>query len=138
MRKLLYANFFRLWKSKIFWILEVLSVIIGSIFSILAIINTQSMGENWYLRNGNYYFFCVLVYIGAIISIFSSFYIGTDYSDGTIRNKLSTGHSRMDVYIVNLIVTVVCGILFAVTHMLAFICVGFPFLVIYFGRLFHL
>ena len=128
MRKLLFANFSRLWKSKIFWVMEIVSAIIGIIFYVLVIINTRNIGENWYIGNGNYYFFFVLVYIGVMMAVFSGFYIGTEYSDGTIRNKLATGHSRTDVYIANLVVTVVCGIIFVATHILASICVGLPFL----------
>ena len=128
MRKLLSANFSRLWKSKIFWVLEVLSAILGAVFYILAIINTKNIGENWYLTNGNYYFFIVLVYIGAIMAVFSSFYIGTEYSDGTIRNKLNVGSSRNSIYLANLIVVVTAGVLFVVTHMLASVVAGLPFL----------
>ena len=66
MRKLLSANFSRLWRSKIFWVLEALSAIAGAVFYILAIINTKNIGENWYLASGNYYFFIGLVIVGAM------------------------------------------------------------------------
>ena len=128
MRKLLTANFSRLWRSKIFWVLEVLSAIFGAVFYILAIINTKNIGEDWYLWNGNYYFFIVLVYIGAIMAVFSSFYIGTEYSDGTIRNKLNVGSCRNSIYLANLVVVITAGVLFVITHMLASIAVGLPFL----------
>ena len=128
MRKLLSANFSRLWRSKIFWVLEALSVIAGAVFYILAIINTKNIGENWYLLSGNYYFFIVLVYIGAIMAVFSSFYIGAEYSDGTIRNKLNVGCARNSIYLANLVVVVTAGVLFTITHMLASVVVSFPFL----------
>lgn len=128
MRKLLSANFSRLWKSKIFWVLEGISAIVGAFFYVLAIINTRNIGTIWYEISGNYYFFLELVYIGVIMAIFSSFYIGTEYSDGTIRNKLTVGHSRKDIYLANLIVNFVAGLLFTVTHITASLCVGLPFL----------
>ena len=128
MRKLLSANFSRLWRSKIFWVLESLSAIAGAVFYILAIINTKNIGENWYLLSGNYYFFVVLVYIGAIMAVFSSFYIGAEYSDGTIRNKLNVGCTRNSVYWANLVVVITVGVLFAITHMLASVVVSLPFL----------
>lgn len=128
MRKLLSANFSRLWRSKIFWVLEILSAIAGAGFYILAIINEKNIGNGWFLDNGNYYLFVVLVYAGAIIAVFSSFFIGTEYSDGTIRNKLNVGCSRNSIYLANLIVVVTSGVLFTITHIVASVAVGLPLL----------
>ena len=131
MRKLLSANFSRLWRSKIFWVLESLSAIVGAVFYILAIINTKNIGENWYLASGNYYFFIGLVIVGAIMAVFSAFYIGSEYDNGTIRNKLNVGCTRSSIYLANLIVVVSAGIIFTITHIMASVVVGLPFL----GRL---
>ena len=131
MRKLLSANFSRLWRSKIFWVLEALSAIAGAVFYILAIINTKNIGENWYLASGNYYFFLGLVIVGAIMAVFSAFYIGSEYDNGTIRNKLNVGCTRSSIYLANLIVVVSAGIIFTITHIMASVVVGLPFL----GRL---
>jgi len=128
MRKLLSANFSRLWRSKIFWVLEALSAIAGALFYILAIINTKNIGENWYLASGNYYFFLGLVIVGAIMAVFSAFYIGSEYDQGTIRNKLNVGCTRNSIYLANLIVVVTAGVLFTITHIAASVAVGLPFL----------
>ena len=128
MRKLLSANFSRLWRSKIFWVLEVLSAVLGAVFYILAIINTKNIGENWYLTNGNYYFFIGLVSIGAIMAVFSAFYIGSEYDQGTIRNKLNVGCTRNSIYLANLVVVVTAGVLFTITQMASSVVVGLPFL----------
>lgn len=128
MRKLLSANFSRLWKSKVFWILEALCAIVGAVFYVLAIINENSIGHGWYLANGNFYFFIALIYIGAVIAVFSGFYIGAEYSDGTLRNKISVGCTRSNIYLSNLIIVVVAGILFVMTQMVASVCIGLPFL----------
>ena len=116
MRKLLSANFSRLWRSKIFWVLEVLSAVLGAVFYILAIINTKNIGENWYLASGNYYFFLGLVIVGAIMAVFSAFYIGSEYDQGTIRNKLNVGCTRNSIYLANLIIVVTASVLFTITH----------------------
>ena len=128
MRKLLSANFSRLWRSKIFWVLEALSAIAGAVFYILAIINTKNIGENWYLASGNYYFFIGLVIVGAIMAVFSAFYIGSEYDQGTIRNKLNVGCTRNSIYLTNLIVVVTSSVLFTITHIAASVVVGLPFL----------
>ena len=128
MRKLLSANFSRLWKSKIFWVLEVISAIAGAVFYILAIINTKNIGENWYLASGNYYFFIGLVIVGAVMAVFTAFYVGLEYDHGTIRNKLNVGSTRNSIYLANLVVVVTAGILFTITHIAASAAVGLPFL----------
>lgn len=43
-----------------------------------------------------------------IIPVIISLFIGTDFSDGTIRNKLMVGHRRFNVYLANLI-TLIAG-----------------------------
>jgi hypothetical protein len=108
--------------------MDAISAIIGAVFYILAIINTKNLGEEWYLRSGNSYFFIVLIYVGAVMAIFSGFYIGSDYSDGTIRNKINVGCTRSNIYLANLVVIVITGILFTITHMVASVFVGLPFL----------
>ena len=128
MRKLLSANFSRLWRSKIFWVLEALSAILGAVFYILAIINTKNIGENWYLASGNYYFYIGLVIVGAIMAVFSAFYIGSEYDQGTIRNKLNVGCTRNSIYLANLIIVVTAGVLFTMTHIASSVVVGLPFL----------
>ena len=128
MRKLLSANFSRLWRSKIFWVLETLSAILGAVFYILSNINTKNIGENWYLASGNYYFFIGLVIVGAIMAVFSAFYIGPEYDQGTIRNKLNVGCTRNSIYLANLIIVVTAGVLFTMTHIAASVVVGLPFL----------
>lgn len=128
MRKLLSANFSRLWRSKIFWVLEALSAIAGAVFYVLAIINEHNIGNGWYLANGNYYFFLPLIYAGVVIAVFSGFYIGSEYSDGTLRNKIAVGCTRSNIYLSNLIVVVTAGILFVITQMAASVCIGLPFL----------
>lgn len=127
MSKLLSANFSRLVKSKIFWVLEILSALAGVFIYSLAIINTKNIGTNWFMANGNSYFFIVLIYIGIIMAVFTAFFVGTEYADGTIRNKLTVGHNRRDIYLSNLSISVITGLIFTVTHLSASALVGLPF-----------
>ncbi len=128
MRKLLSANFIRLFRSQVFWVLEAACAITGASIYLLAVINTREIGELWYLNNGNYYFFLGVIYIGFVMAVFSGFYIGVEYSDGTIRNKLTVGHSRESIYLANMIVSFAAGLLFTVTHIAASLCIGLPLL----------
>lgn len=126
MRKLLNANFSRLWKSKIFLMLELITFLFGIIAYFLVRINIINIGEDWIVRNANFYFFMVSLYVGALTAIFSSLFFGTEYSDGTIRNKLIVGHSRKSVYFSNWILNATVTVLFLVTHYLTAILIGIP------------
>ncbi|WP_405318752.1 ABC transporter permease subunit [Frisingicoccus sp.] len=126
MRKLLYANFSRLWKSKAFLIAELGTGLLSLFMFGMLIYNTNNMGENWMQSNAHIYFFYILLYIGAIMAIFISSFLGTEYSDGTIRNKLVVGHARWRVYLANLLVVCVAGILFYCTYFLvSIVCIPF-------------
>lgn len=107
MRKLLSANFSRLWKSKEFW----LSTAAMFIISIVSIFNSarmyQEMLESGYVRPLEGYYFQLAPYIAAIMGIFISLFLGTEHSDGAFRNKLIVGHSRLNVFMANFIVCLV-------------------------------
>lgn len=126
MRKLLSANFSRLWRSKSFWFTE-LGTGLWSLFLFgLFLYNTNEIGVSWMQFNAHIYFFYVLLYIGAVMAVFISPFLGTEYSDGSIRNKLVVGHTRWTVYLANLLVVSVAGIIFYCTHFLAsVVCIPF-------------
>lgn len=127
MRNLLSAGFARLWKSRYFWVLEAAAAVWGVIVYVLAAINTHDFGPAWGLARANANFFMETLYIGPALAVFSGFYIGTEYSDGTIRRKLCTGHSRQSVYLANLIVCAAVGLMLLLAHFLCACTVGAVF-----------
>ena len=127
MRKLLSANFARLWKSKIFWTLEGFCFGFGVFTYILVAINTRNLGQGWLEYEAHAYFYFPFLFIAAIIAIFACFFIGNDYSDGTIRNKLIVGHSRMNIYFSFFLIVCIASVLFLLAHVLAVLIVGLPF-----------
>lgn len=104
MRKLLSANFSRLWRSKVFWI----SAAAMFIISIVNILNSarvyQSLAADGFFKPLEYFYFQFAPYIAAIMGIFISLFIGAEHSDGTFRNKLIVGHSRVSVFLANFLV----------------------------------
>ena len=114
MNRLLSANFARLWKSRIFWVMEVF-VAAYSIMMYIDAYRTVEYGGKM-IDNWNLYFFNDLMFMGIVMAVFTAFYVGVEYADGTIRNKIVVGHSRSNIYLANLIVCYVAGIIAFVTY----------------------
>lgn len=110
MSKLLRSNFSRLWKDKIFWLCMGGMLIYAVAYMLNASQKTISpvTGEVYTLEH---YYFMFLAYVGFFFAVITSMFLGTEYSDGTIRNKLIVGHTRTNVYLANLIVTFVASLL---------------------------
>lgn len=94
MSKLLKGNLVRLFLSKIFWICTA-----AVFFTVIFIM--QMGGKAVKVRNVTMdeYFFYVGPMISLFFSVFISMFIGTEHSDGTVRNKLIIGHSRKQIYL---------------------------------------
>ncbi|MCM1166253.1 MAG: ABC transporter permease [Lachnospiraceae bacterium] len=97
MFRLLRANFARLWKTKSFWVCFILSVALSAanFFESYSVQkeSIQRLGAQIMSNGSNVMLFA---------AIFAALYLGTDYSNGTIRNKLIIGHKRLDIYLSNL------------------------------------
>lgn len=121
MRNLLIANFVRLWRNRLFWLIEAGIFVWGCTVYFLMKINVR----NGYLfEYGNTYFFNQMTFVGITLACLCSFFIGTEYSDGTMRNKLAVGHSRKTVYLANLITVVCAGFAQFAIYLLAALTVG--------------
>ena len=119
MRKLLSANFSRLWKDKIF--LAILAFMTVGIFTINclncfgsrafdgATVYVENMASNW------------IFVVGILCAIFICFYIGAEYEQGAIRNKIVVGHSRAQVYFSDLFL---CSAVSAALMVGMLVCAG--------------
>ncbi|MCH5198564.1 MAG: ABC transporter permease subunit [Oscillospiraceae bacterium] len=111
MSKLLSANFMRLRKSATFWLCAVSTMIISAVMIYLSSDWANKAAENGLEKPLDVYFFQLAPFIGAIIAVFISLFLGTEYSDGTIRNKLTVGHTRTNIYLSNFLTCLMGGIL---------------------------
>lgn len=127
MRKLLSANFARLWRSKVFWVLEGFCFAFGVFVYTLVAINTRNIGQGWLEYEAHSYFYFQILYIAVVIAIFACFFIGTDYSDGTIRNKMIVGHSREIIYLSVFLPVLTAAFFFMLAYLLAVLLIGLPF-----------
>ena len=126
MSNLLSSGFSRLWKNKLFW----LCIIFNIGFScVLCTDRHTAKVEYGYEETIDSIFYAYApVMMMIIIPMFTTLFIGTEYSDGTIRNKFIIGHSRLSIYLSNLIVCSAANILISAAAILTSIAVGFPLL----------
>lgn len=123
MSKLLSAEFVRLFKSFVFRLCLMFSAILG-IFGVLMRwwdikCNPATYAElDITYRNADGLIFAGGLYLIFVISVFISIFVGTEYSDGTIRNKLTVGHSRRNIYLSKIIVCAVADILIHILYIL--------------------
>lgn len=123
MRNLLYANLFRLRKSALFWGSLAVSFGVG----LMLVCNRLSDRAGYEASISlDQILFGHAVTIGLLGSVFVSLFLGAEYSDGTIRNKLAAGHSRAGVYLANFITMAGCCLLFCLVCLVAVLGLGLP------------
>lgn len=123
MIKLLNANIYRLKKSIVFWLLLLITAFMG----ILLYINYNGINPSSCVNCNNQ---LGIVFFGfnslnwLILPIFISIFIGTEYDDGVIKNKIINGHKRSSIYISNLLVTIFVSFIYSLTYIISVIIIG--------------
>ena len=121
MCNLISANMKRIWKTRTF---QVSAVIVAG----LALFQILMNYRDYAVYEGTPYFDNALFAIAAVavfpLAAFTSLYIGTEYSDGTLRNKIVVGHGRVAIYISNLITMLSVGWLFLLIWSVAYLVPG--------------
>lgn len=102
MTKLLSAGFYRLFKSRVFWIMLAICILLQVFVCLDNFRFEQERPENSVILDD--IVFSMIPAIGFISSALISLLLGEEYSDGVVRNKLTVGHRRSDIYFANLIV----------------------------------
>lgn len=125
MSKLLSANLARLWKNKVFWMGMMMMAMTAAGICIDHYRWMREVGDGYSLDS---FLFGYALLAGIAASVVSSLFLGTEYSDGTIRNKIIAGHTKGTVYLANLI-TVFLSIFFLCLAYIAAACLlGVPLL----------
>ena len=92
MRNLLSAHFMRLRRDRVFYLCVALMFAISALGKVGEHIRFPAFRLN-------VPFFYFMLYIGAFSAVFTGIFLGTEYGDGTLRNRLIVGHSRTSVYL---------------------------------------
>ena len=140
MIELLRFEYYRLFKSKVVWLLvafaalvpilaaagmQFIMVELGAEGEIDEIIESVSQVRffTWYCIS---YFYERLP---LVLALFVPLFIGRDYKDGVIRNKLISGHTRMEIFASTIIVqaslAVVLSVIYVLVGIVAMACTSF-------------
>ena len=120
MNRLLSADFFRLRKSKTFWICGIGMALFAIFIAVNSYYNIQREIEVFVSDM----ILAFAGWIGIFCAVFCSLFTGTEYSDGTIRNKLAVGHSRTSVYLSVFTVNLAAGLLFCLVYLAVYTPLG--------------
>lgn len=123
MIRLLNAGFERLRKNRVFLSLIIFSIVFALFIIYMRYNLMTTYGDTIEVEQ---IMFDYSIIIGIVISIFTSLFLGVEYSDGAIRNKLSIGHKRGNIYLSNLIIIIVTSLFFYVLFLLMVISIGIP------------
>lgn len=100
MRNVFAANRMRLRKSRALWICMGL-VFLFTVYMVLTGYNSSlRYGSEMGLEDS---LFGVLPFGGLVLSAFFALFLGTEFGDGTVRNKIIAGRSRVEIYLANLL-----------------------------------
>ncbi|MDO5559678.1 MAG: ABC transporter permease subunit [Oscillospiraceae bacterium] len=126
MSKLLSANFSRLFKSKIFW--AGMIFMFGFAAFLIIMSRIQNGADSSGSREMDSAVFAGTILIPVVTAVFSGIFLGTEYSDGTMRNKIIVGHTRASVYLSDLAVCCAGSLLMNVMFIITIIALGVPLL----------
>lgn len=126
MNRLCSAEFSRLWRNKYFWLCTGVMFVYLVLYMVSRCrIVLEDMTESEKALE-DYYFQFSLV-IGLFSAVFTTLFLGQEYGDGVIRNKIIAGHSRRNIYLSHLILTFAASFLMLLAGMAGSL-VGIPVL----------
>ena len=108
MKSLIRANFYKLFRTKVYWILFILMPCVN-LFSVYQSRDSLILQKKFFDDGESYYwlgwslgefstYISHLVYFSYGVMAVIALFVGDEYSSGTIRNKIMAGHSRAKLF----------------------------------------
>lgn len=113
-------HWFHLLRHKAFWV----SVLFMALYGGMEAVGLYRQGAEK-LSDG---LFAGLTFLGVVLAAFCSLYLGTEYQDGTLRNKVTAGYRREQIYFSCLLACLGGGLLIWGSYLAAYLAVGLPLL----------
>lgn len=122
MKNLLSAEFSRLFKNKLYWFLSAAAFVFGAVIQIYIYLGTVKYDMEPTISMG---LFAIGMVIGFVAAILVSLFVGTEYSNGTLRNKMINGKSRTSIYFSKFIVCCVAMVTILAYYYASSLAFGF-------------
>lgn len=125
MKRLLSANFSRLFKSLWFWLCGA-GMLGYSLWQAAGLLSWAVDGP-WAGRRGDFVSSRVCdftVPMLLIMPVLCTLFLNADYHDGTIRNKLVVGYRRRQVYLADFLTVLAAALIYAAAHVLVMLAAG--------------
>lgn len=117
-RNLFAANWFCLRRQKAFWAAALFLALYG-MFEAVGL-SRQGTGE---LSDG---LFAGVTFLGVVLAVFCSFCLGSEYQEGTLRNKVAAGYRRSRIYLAYLTSGLAGGLMIWCAYLLGYLAAGIP------------
>lgn len=125
MRNLLSAGLIRLRRDKIFWLSCIVAAALETVYVLSSWRDGRTTGVYSNLDRIYFLFSAVIGFLSALVC---AFYIGPEHGDGTLRNKLISGHTRQSVYLANLLLTSLASVIMCLFAVVPALALGLPLL----------
>ena len=123
MSRLLYAGLYRLNKNKVYWSSFAVILVYGTFIYVSQYHNMRKYDFEFTLET---VFFQFAMLMGVVTAVVVSMNVGTEYGDGTIRNKLVLGLSRTQIYLSNFLIQAIGAVGITVCAYLLGCAMGIP------------
>ena len=130
MRNLLAAEFVRLWKRPLLWIVTALALVYPFLMLCTWYHNNQyfiEINDPSRILILDHFLFCGSNFLGYLIAAFVSLFLGAEYASGAIRSKIAVGCSRTSVYLSGLAAAAVGVFVLCFAATLFALAAGAPF-----------
>lgn len=124
MFRLISANFMRLKKDTLFWMCVAFMFILGFTVSVDIYIDKKD-SATFCAENAAFVFTLIS---GILCAVFCGMFQGEELSDGTIKNKIISGHKRSNIYISQVLVCISAGIIMCMAYIIPSLIIGIVFM----------
>lgn len=125
MNKLLRADFSRLFKDMVFK-LSIAAAFLTGLGSALMRVKNNIDYDGAFTMHLDKSFLPLAILLVLVCSAFTSLFLGTEYSEATVRNKVIAGHGRCVICLSGLICSLAATFVIAAAFLLPYYAVGLP------------